>query len=251
MAQAFRSGNPALTAKTFQGVALPESAERMTLQGTVNRAAILLLLALIPAALVWAGFLATRSITAASSAAMAGALLGLVVGLVTIFRKTWAPVTAPIYALLEGLVLGGLSSMLEVTYPGIVLQAVALTFGVFVALLAAYTTRLIPVTQNFRLGVVAATGGIALTYLISLVLGLFGVRVPFLHEGGLIGIGFSLVVVIVAALNLVLDFDFIENGAASGAPKYMEWYAAFGLIVTLVWLYFEILHLLAKLRSRD
>lgn len=251
MAQAFRSGNPALTGKTFEGLRVPESAEGMSLQGTVNRAAILLLLALIPAVLVWGGFLATGSTAAAATAALAGALLGLVAGVVTVFRKTWAPITAPIYALLEGLVLGGFSSLLEVSYPGIVLQAVALTFGVFLALLLAYTSRLIPVTQNFRLGVVAATGGIALTYLFTLGLGLFGVRVPFIHEGGLIGIGFSLVVIVVAALNLVLDFDFIENGVQSGAPKYMEWYAAFGLIVTLIWLYFEILHLLSKLRSRD
>ncbi len=251
MAQAFRSGNPALTAKTFQDLTVPETAERMSLQGTVNRAAILLLLAMIPAVLVWGGFLATGSADAAAAAALAGALLGLAAGVVTVFRKTWAPVTAPIYALLEGLVLGGFSSILEVTYPGIVLQAVGLTFGVFLALLLAYTSRLIPVTQNFRLGVVAATGGIALTYLFTLALGLFGVRVPFIHEGGLIGIGFSLVVIVVAALNLVLDFDFIESGVASGAPKYMEWYAAFGLIVTLIWLYFEILHLLVKLRSRD
>jgi len=251
MAQAFRSGNPALSAKTFQGLAVADSAERMSLQGTVNRAAILLLLAMIPAALVWGGFLATGSVGAAGSAALAGSLLGLAVGVVTVFRKTWAPVTAPIYALLEGLVLGGLSSILETSYPGIVLQAVGLTFGVFLALLLAYTSRLIPVTQNFRLGVVAATGGIAVTYLLTLGLGLFGVRVPFIHEAGLIGIVFSLVVILVAALNLVLDFDFIESGVAMGAPKYMEWYAAFGLIVTLIWLYFEILHLLAKLRSRN
>lgn len=251
MAEAFRSGNPALSAKTFQGLMVAESAERMSLQGTVNRAAILLLLAMIPAVLVWGGFLATGSVAAAGTAALAGSLLGLAVGIVTVLRKTWSPVTAPIYALLEGLVLGGLSSILETSYPGIVLQAVGLTFGVFLALLLAYTSRLIPVTQNFRLGVVAATGGIALTYLLTLVLGLFGVRVPFIHEGGVIGIGFSLVVILVAALNLVLDFDFIESGVATGAPKYMEWYAAFGLIVTLIWLYFEILHLLAKLRSRD
>lgn len=250
MAEAFRSGNPALSAKTFQGLTVAESAERMSLQGTVNRAAILLLLALIPAILVWGSFL-TAGPLGAGYAALAGSVLGLIVGVVTVFKKTWAPVTAPIYALLEGLVLGGLSSFFEATYPGIVLQAVGLTFGVFLALLLAYTSRLIPVTQNFRLAVVAATGGIALTYLLSLGLSLFGVRLPFLHEGGLIGIGFSLVVVVIASLNLVLDFDFIESGVTTGAPKYMEWYAAFGLIVTLIWLYFEILHLLAKLRSRD
>jgi uncharacterized YccA/Bax inhibitor family protein len=158
--------------------------------------------------------------------------------------------TAPIYALLEGLFLGGISAIFEAQYPGIVIQAVSLTFGTLFCLLLAYRSGIIKVTENFKLGVAAATGGIALIYLATLVLGLFGVRMPFIHESGLIGIGFSLFVVVIAALNLVLDFDFIESGAKSGAPKYMEWYAAFGLMVTLIWLYIEILRLLAKLRSR-
>ena len=159
-------------------------------------------------------------------------------------------VTAPIYAILEGLFLGGISAVFESRFPGIVIQAVALTFGVLFCLLAAYTTRLIKVTQNFRLGVVAATGGIVIIYAISFIGGLFGLNVPYIHESGIIGIGFSLFVVVIAALNLVLDFDFIESGVEQGAPKYMEWYAAFGLLVTLVWLYLEILRLLAKLRGR-
>jgi uncharacterized YccA/Bax inhibitor family protein len=170
---------------------------------------------------------------------------------VTVFKKSRAGVTAPIYALLEGLLLGGLSAIFEAQYPGIVIQAVGLTFGTLFCLLVAYTSRMIKVTQNFRLGVFAATGGIALFYLASMVLGFFGIHIPYIHEGGLIGIGFSLFIVVIAALNLVLDFDFIEQAAAQGAPRYMEWYGAFGLIVTLVWLYIEILRLLSKLRSRN
>jgi len=149
------------------------------------------------------------------------------------------------------LMLGGISSIFESMYPGIVIQAVALTFGTLFALLFAYKSGLIKATENFKLGVAAATGAIFMIYLATIVLGMFGVSIPFIHESGLIGIGFSLFVVTIAALNLVLDFDFIETGAETGAPKFMEWYAAFGLMVTLVWLYIEILRLLAKLRSRN
>jgi uncharacterized YccA/Bax inhibitor family protein len=181
---------------------------------------------------------------------LGGAIGGFIVALVTVFKKQWAGVTAPLYALLEGLVLGGISSLLEARYPGIVIQAVGLTFGTLFGLLFAYRSGLIKATENFKLGVVAATGGIALVYLATMLLGFFNISMPYIHESGLIGIGFSLFVVVIAALNLVLDFDFIENGAAQGAPKYMEWYAAFGLMVTLIWLYIEILRLLSKMRSR-
>ena len=180
-----------------------------------------------------------------------GAIAGFIVALVTIFKQTWAPVTAPLYALLEGLVIGGVSAIFEAQFPGIVIQAAGLTLGTCLALLLAYKSRLIRATENFKLGVVAATGGIALFYLLTIVLGFFGIRIPLLYSNGWVGIGFSLFVVVIAALNLVLDFDFIEQGAAQGAPKYMEWYGAFGLMVTLIWLYLEMLRLLAKLRSRD
>jgi uncharacterized YccA/Bax inhibitor family protein len=180
-----------------------------------------------------------------------GALVGFGLAMVTVFKKAWSPVTGPLYALAEGLLLGGLSAVFERQFPGIVIQAVSLTFGVAFALLLAYTTRLIKPTENFKMGVAAATGGVALVYLTSMVLGLFGVSMPFLHDASPLGIGISIVIVIIAALNLVLDFDFIEQGAEQGAPKYMEWYAAFGLVVTLVWLYLEILRLLSKLQSRN
>lgn len=239
-----RSGNPALRADTFTKVRSSSSAERMSIQGTVNKTFILLFIALFSASWVWdkpAQFLPFL---------WPAVIGGIIVAFVTIFKKEWAPVTSPIYALVEGLVLGLISALMERTYPGIVMQAVALTFSVLFCLLIAYKSKLIKVTDNFRLGVVAATGGIALVYIISMVMGFFGARTPFIHESGPIGIGFSLFVVVIASLNLVLDFDFIEKGAEYGAPKYMEWYGAFGLVVTLIWLYLEILRLLAKTRRR-
>jgi uncharacterized YccA/Bax inhibitor family protein len=182
---------------------------------------------------------------------MAGAIAGLVLGLVTSFARRFAFVTAPLYALAEGAFLGWISHRTEVGAPGAVKTAVLGTFGTTFARLAIYRLRIITVTENFRLGVAAATGGLALLYLLTFVLGLFGVRVPYVHESGLIGIGITLFAIGVAAMNLVLDFDYIEQAAERGAPKYLEWYGAFALMVTLVWLYMEILRLLSKLRSRN
>jgi uncharacterized YccA/Bax inhibitor family protein len=188
----------------------------------------------------------------ASGYAMLGGIGGLICALATVFKPRWSPYTAPVYAGLEGLLLGGISAMFETQYPGIAVQAVGATFGTLAALLAAYASGLIRPSENFKLGITAATGGICLVYLASWVLSLFGVHaLGSLFGAGLIGIGFSVFVVIIAALNLVLDFDFIENGVRQAAPKYMEWYGAFGLLVTLVWLYLEMLRLLSKLRSRD
>lgn len=223
----------------------------MTLQGTVNKTGVLLLCAIGTAVWTWNLFLHSQSQQTVMPLILVGGIGGFIFALITIFKKTWAGVTAPVYALLEGLVLGSVSAMLEIRYPGIAIQAVSLTFGTLVVLLLAYSSGLIPVTEKFRLGIVAATGGIALFYVIQLVLGFFGVHFTAVNGSGAIGIGFSVFVVIIAALNLVLDFDFIETGVRMGAPKYMEWYSAFGLMVTLIWLYFEILRLLSKLRSRD
>jgi len=243
-----RTSNPALNAKTFERFG-PATAtgEVMTIEGTVNRTALLLVLLVATATWTWSQ---TAAGVPVGGYLLGGLLGGFVAALVTVFKPAWAPVTAPIYALLEGLALGAISAYFQARFPGIVIQAVALTFGVLFALLVAYRSGLIPVTENFRLGVVAATGGIAIFYLVSIGLSFFNIRIPFLHESGWLGIGFSLFVVVIAALNLVLDFDFIEKGAEQGAPKVAEWYAAFGLIVTLVWLYLEILRLLSKLRSR-
>lgn len=243
---AMRSGNPALTADTFR---LPRvlGADAMTIGGTVNKTVLALVILLVAASYTWnlgAGDPRVPTLT------MVGVLGGLVVAIATVVRKTWAPYTTPAYAALEGLALGGISIGFETRYPGLVSQAIFLTFGTLAALLVAYRSGLIKATENFKLGVFAATGGIAFIYLIGFVMSLFGGGIPLLHGSGTFGIAFSVIVVGVAALNLVLDFDFIEQGAERGVPKYMEWYAAFGLLVTLVWLYLELLRLLAKLQQR-
>ena len=239
-----RSGNPALRMDSFRSVRSLGTEEKMSIEGTVNKTFILLFLTIIGAFWVWSRpeiFLPYLLLCVLGS---------LVIAFITIFKKEWSPVTAPVYAFVEGIVLGVLSSFMEKVYPGIVIQAVFLTFGTLFSLLIAYRSKLIRVTDNFRLGVFAATGGICIVYFASIIVGFFGVQIPFIHEGGLIGIGFSLFVVVIASLNLVLDFDFIEKSAEYGVPKYMEWYGAFGLIVTLIWLYLEILRLLAKMRER-
>jgi uncharacterized YccA/Bax inhibitor family protein len=245
------SGNPALSQTTFAGLPRVAPAEAMTLQGTVNKSFLLLACVLITAFWTWRQFFLTRDPATVNPLLLIGVVGGLVVGLVTIFKKEWAPVTAPLYALLEGLVIGGVSAFAEAQFSGIVIQAVTLTFGTLLCLLLAYTSGLIRATENFKMGVVAATGGIFVIYLATFLLGLFGVKIPYIHQGGWIGIAFSVFVVVIAALNLVLYFDFIENGVAQGAPRFMEWFAAFGLMVTLIWLYLEILRLLIKLKSED
>ena len=245
-----RSSNPALTDKAFRGFSSADTAGgTMTIQGTVNRTAFLLVLVAVSAVCTWQRFVTSGP--AVMPWLWGGMIGGLILSLVTVFKKTWAPVTAPLYAVCEGLALGGISAFYEAKFGGIVFQAVGLTFGTLGALLVAYTSRLIKATENFKLGVFAATGGVALVYLASMVMGFFGVQIPGIFGNGLIGIAFSGIVVVIAALNLVMDFDFIEHGAEQGAPKHMEWYGAFGLLVTLVWLYLEMLRLLSKLRSRD
>ena len=217
----------------------------MTIRGTATKTMLLLALATISASYTW---------THAQSGAgmglmMLGVFGGFIVAMVLCFKQTWAPVLAPVYAVLEGLFLGGISAVFAARYGGIVFQAVAMTFGTLFALLAAYQSGYIRATEKFKLGVIAATGGIFVVYLVSMVLGFFHIQIPGIFGSGAVGIGFSVVVVVIAALNLVLDFDLIERGAQAGAPKYMEWYGAFSLMVTLVWLYLEILRLLAKLKD--
>jgi uncharacterized YccA/Bax inhibitor family protein len=240
----FRTGNPALSDKTFRDMARTGEGT-MTLQGTVNKTGVSLLI-------VAAGAVITWNMEQPILLLLLGVIGGAIVAFVTVFKKEWAPITTPVYAFLEGLAMGAISRMYDQQVEGIVPIAVGLTMGTLGALLLAYTSRLIKVTQNFRLGLFAATGAIALLYLVSMVLGFFGIRIPVIHEATPLGILFSVVVVVIAALNLVLDFDFIERGAAMGAPKYMEWYGAFGLLVTLIWLYLEMLRLLAKIMgSKD
>ncbi|HUB51519.1 MAG TPA: Bax inhibitor-1/YccA family protein [Terracidiphilus sp.] len=249
-----KTSNPALgedTFKRYSGGGLIDAANRMTLNGTVNKTGILLLCALATAAWTWKDFMETRDPYAVSGQLMLGLFGGLIFAFITIFKKEWSPVTAPVYALLEGMALGGLSAMLDARYPGIAFQAVSLTFGTLFVMLFLYRSGIIKVTDKFRIGIIAATGGICLFYIAQMLLGIF--HISFFGSvwgSGVVGIGFSLVVVAIAALNLVLDFDFIERGVSYGAPRYMEWYGSFGLMVTLVWLYIEILNLLAKTRRR-
>jgi uncharacterized YccA/Bax inhibitor family protein len=241
-----RSGNPVLSNSTFTDVTRGSS-RPMTLPGVIHRSILLLLLVAGTSAGVWA--YSDSHPSAIYPTMMIGALGGFAVAMVTSFKKDWAAVTSPIYAVLEGLFIGGISLVMEQRFPGLVLQAVLLTFGVMFALLAAYQSRIIRPSETFKSVIVGATFGIVAVYLVSMVLQLFfHTEIPLINGSGPIGIAFSLVVVGIAALNLVLDFDFIENGVAAGAPKWMEWYSAFALTVTLVWLYIEILRLLSKMR---
>jgi uncharacterized YccA/Bax inhibitor family protein len=244
-----KTSNPAFLGPVYTG-----TAERigygpsMTISGTVNKAGVLMLCVLATALWTWNQFF-TAGASAVGGYTMFGAFGGFIVALVTIFKKEWSPVTAPVYALLEGLFLGSLSAMMELRFPGIAIQSVALTFGTCFCLLIAYRSGVIRASEKFTLGIVAATGGIALVYFMSMILGLFHVQVPGIFGSGPIGILFSVAVVIIAALNLILDFSAIEEGARRGAPKFMEWYSAFGLMVTLIWLYLEIIRLISKLRD--
>jgi uncharacterized YccA/Bax inhibitor family protein len=254
MATPLRSGNPTLSRDTFldstSGSVFSARDGAMTINGTVNKTAFLLILVLCGAMYSWSQF-DSQGIEAMQPLMLGGMLGGFVFAMITIFKKDWAMATAPAYAVLEGLFIGALSAMLNAHYHGIVIQAVALTFGTMGAMLLAYRSGLIRATEKFKLGVVAATGGVFLFYMADMVMGMFGHHIGAIYSSSPLGIGLSAVVVVIAALNLILDFDMIETGVGMRAPKYMEWYAAFGLVVTLVWLYLEILRLLTKLNSRN
>jgi len=248
----FKTSNPTLNEKKFQETIDVHLGAKMTIDGTIQKTALLLILTLLSAIFIWDSFFKAGETTPLIiGTIIGGAIVGLILAMITIFSKKNAMYTAPLYALAEGFVLGGISAIMENLFPGIVLQAVALTFGVLFLMLTLYRLKIIRVTEKFRMGVFAATGAIMLVYLVSFIMSFFGTGIPYIHEGGTIGIIFSLVVVGIASLNLTLDFDIIERGSKMGAPKYMEWYGAFGIMVTLVWLYIEILRLLAKLRGND
>lgn len=244
-----RTSNPALKDEYFQRNPALTGEGTMTIQGTAAKSLLLLLLATFSAAFTWREYMSGNA-GILMPAILVGGIGGFILALVTIFKPRFAPVTAPLYAVFEGLLLGAISARYDARWAGLPIQAVGLTLMVFLAMLTVYRTGLIKVTEKFRFGIAAATGGIMLFYLLSFVLAMFGVRIPMIHESGMVGIGFSLIVVTVAALNLVLDFDFIERGAAARAPGYMEWYGAFGLLVTLIWLYLEMLRLLSKIQRR-
>lgn len=247
----FKSGNPALSEKAFQPSMATDYAERMTIRGTLNKFGFMLLMLMGTAYYSWKEFAGGGNVNVLMWTGLIG---GFVLAMVIIFKKEWAPYVAPAYALMEGLFLGSISAMYNYAFaeraPDLIMNAVGLTFGTAIAMYLLYSFRIIKATEKFKSIIMTATAGIAIFYLISMVLRLFGVQLAFLHEGSMMGIGFSLVVVAIAALNLILDFDMIEQASAAGAPKSMEWYGAFGLMVTIVWLYLEILRLLSKLSDR-
>lgn len=246
-----RSSNPALMTNPFSGFGVVSESNAMTIRGTVNKTLVLLLLVLLPAAWVWKQFtLAGHSPAAVQTWMIGGLIAGFILSLVTIFKKNWASITAPLYAVAEGLFLGAISAIFEKSYPGIVTQAVSLSIATLLVMLVSYQAGWIRPTERFKWGIVAATGAIALVYFVSMILGFFHINVPFITGSGIFSILFSVFVVGIAALNFILDFDFIEQGSRAGVPKYMEWYGAFALMVTLIWLYIEILRLLSKLNDR-
>jgi uncharacterized YccA/Bax inhibitor family protein len=246
----YKSRNPALRTDTFTNVAGVDASETMTVDGTVMKTAILGFVVLAASLFTWNLYQASHNFESIKGYVIGGTIAGLVVAVIIILKKTTAPLLAPVYCALQGLALGGISAFMDEIFPGIVLQAVILTFGILFSLLIIYRLRIIQATENFKLIVASATAGIAFYYLISFAGRYMGFTLPFIHESTTGGIVFSLFVVVIAALNLVIDFDFIEQGAEAKAPRYMEWYGAFGLMVTLIWLYLEILRLLSKLRSK-
>lgn len=246
-----KSSNPTLSDRLFSqaNTELLSNQGTMTLQGTINKTALMLLLVVVSASYTWQ--MATTNPAAVSGWMIGGAIGGFILAMVTIFKQSWSPYTAPLYALVEGLFLGAISAFFNAMYPGIVMQAVGLTFSIFLVLLLLYKTGMVQATPKFKRGIIIATGGVFVFYLLNMIFSFFGGGIS-LGNLGLIGIGIQLVIVGIAALNLILDFDFIEKASETGsAPKYMEWYASFGLMVTLVWLYVELLRLLALLSGRD
>ncbi len=252
----FKSGNPTLTEKMFDK-SLGMDAElqgTMSVRGAINKFGFMMLMLIAGAAYNWNLYEEMRQDTM-NMLMMVGIFGGLITAVAISFKPNWAPFLAPLYALLEGLFLGGISVIMNAafakSYPGLVMQAVGLTFGVAIAMFILYNFRIIKATERFKSVIFTATLGIGIFYLLTMVLGFFGVSVSFMHDSSMLSIGISLFVVGIAALNLILDFDMIEQGAERGAPKFMEWYGAFGLMVTIVWLYIEMLRLLSKLSSRD
>jgi len=240
----YRSGNPVLTSKAFD--IQSDYVDKMTIGGTVNKTFLSLMI------LVGSAYYSWTYVSVINMMLLPSLIIALIIGFVTIRKKEWSPITVPIYAVLQGIFLGIISNLFNTLYDGIVFTAISYTLCILFALLSIYRLGLIKPTENFKLGVGAATGGIALLYGINIIMGFFGSGIPLmdLNNSSMYSIGFSVFVIFIASMNLVVDFDFIEEGSEKGAPKYMEWFGAFGLMVTLIWLYLEILKLLAKMNSR-
>ncbi len=258
-----RTGNPVLSQRAFEGLAqgarTAERSQLATIEGTTYKTALVLLIVLATAMWSWkqiaggvADALASQTGYSMPWYVWGSAIAGFVLALITVFKMKWAGFTTPIYAALQGVFLGAISQFVAMRFPAvdIVFQAVVITFGILFAVLIAYRTGVIRATPTFKKCIIVATAGIGILYFLTFILGFFGISMPFIHDSSMIGIGFSLFVVVIASMNLVLDFDLIEQGVQRGLPKYFEWYGAFALLVTLVWLYLEILHLLSKLQGR-
>jgi uncharacterized YccA/Bax inhibitor family protein len=247
----FKAGNPAINEKVFNNARVLDGEEVMTINGAMKKFGLMLLMVLGAASFTWGAYYQGANVM---PWAIGSAIGGFVVALIIIFKKPWAPYLALAYALLQGLFLGAISAVFDDLfrdkYPGIVMQAVMLTFGVAIGMFALYYFRIVQATPLFKKIVIGATIGIALFYVAAMLMNMFGAQMPYLHSNGLVGVGISVFIVAIAALNLIMDFDLIEQGAVQGAPKYFEWYSAFGLMVTIIWLYMEILRLLSKLASR-
>ena len=246
-----RSSNPVMTGRIYEKAGgVSAGASVMTINGTINKIGIMLLLVIGAAAYTWKIVMGANP-APAGTLAMVGAIGGFIMALVTVFRPQSSAITAPIYAILEGLFLGAISAIINAAYPGVAFQAVLLTIGTLFTMLFLYRSGRIRATPKFRRGVMMATGAVFFAYLISWIMSLFGMSMGFMHSSGPLGILINLAIIVVAALNLIMDFDFIEKGSQMGAPKYMEWYGAFGLMVTLIWLYIEFLRLLSRFAGRD
>ncbi len=249
----FQSGNPTLSEKIFNRSIEQENAGTMTVRGAINKFGFLLFMVLAGATYTW--YLYYNNAQQTMTTLM---WVGIIGGLITVFaicfKPTLAPYLSPAYGILEGFFLGAISAIMndafKEKYPGLVMQAVGLTFGVAIAMFLLYNFRIIKATERFKSIIFTATAGIAIFYLLTLVLRLFHVNIPFMYDSSALGIGLSIFVVAIAALNLIIDFDMIERGADMGAPKFMEWYGAFGLLVTMVWLYIEMLRLLSRFAGR-
>lgn len=248
----FNSSNPVFGRNIFENTARDfTSSNTMTVKGTMGKALLMLALVVLGASYTWKMFFGLETTNAAMGWMIGGAIGGLITGLIISFVPKTASWLSPIYSILQGLFLGAISAVFEAQFHGILINAVGLTLAVAFLLFFIYRTGIIKVTDKLRVGIIAATGAIALFYLVTWIVSLFGGNTSFMMDSSALSIGISVVIVIVAALNLLLDFDFIQKGEQAGAPKYMEWYGAFGLMVTLIWLYLEILKLLAKLSRRE
>lgn len=248
--RAMRSSNPVMTGRVYEKAGSALSDNVMTINGTINKIGLMLLLVIVSASYTWNLVLGDDP-GRVGTLAIVGGIGGFIMAMVTVFSPKSSPYTAPVYAILEGMFLGAISAVINARYPGVAFQAVLLTIGTLFTMLFLYRSGTIRATPKFRRGVMMATGAVFFAYMISWIMSLIGIPMGFMHSSGPLGILISLVIIVIAALNLIMDFDFIEKGSQMGAPKYMEWYGAFGLMVTLVWLYIEFLRLLSRFAGRN